>query len=191
MKNDIQENISNLNDGIKVLSKANTENSRVLLMCEQKTIYRDSLKSAFHSFLNQWDPDFTYASFENLKSLGVNIISNPILRKDIINLVEVEMDMLDVSDMNRINQMNIVMVLPIMKHYFFRDLNYDIDSNITHDTFPLIPSNYEAMIHDPEFYNVCTEVAFKQQRSIKRFYDFNEKAKNVVSKIESEIKLLE
>jgi hypothetical protein len=123
LKNDIQENIGNLNKGIYQLEIANKDISKVLLMYEQKTPYNDSLLPAFANFLGQWDPDFTYAGFENLKNLGVNIISNTTLRKQIINLIEVEMDILDNSDMSRIDQMNLVMVLPLMKKYFFRDLN--------------------------------------------------------------------
>lgn len=191
LKYDIEENIANLNEGIKVLEKASADNSKVLLMCEQKIPYHDSLRPAFHNFLNQWDPDFTYAGFENLKSLGVNTISNPTLRKKIINLIEVEMDMLDNSDMSRISQMNSVMILPTIKKYFYRDLNYNADLSLTRENFPLIPSNYKAMTNDQEFYNVCTEAAFRQRRSIIRFKNFNKKANNLVSDIESEIIRLE
>ena len=185
LKNDIQENIGNLNEGIKQMEISNADISKVLLMYEQKTPYNDSLLPAFSVFMGQWDPDFTYAGFENLKNLGVNIISNKTLRKEIIKLNEVEMDILDNSDMSRIDQMNLVMVLPMMKKYFFRDLNYEDES------LPLIPSNYQTMINDPEFYNVCTEIAFRQKRSIIRFSNFNKTANNLISEIDSEIQFLE
>jgi len=185
LKNDIKENINNLEEGIRQLKISNESISEVLDMYEQKTPYEDSLLPAFSFFLGQWDPDFTYAGFENLKSLGVNIISNPKLRKEIIRLIEVEMDILDNSDMDRINQLNSTMVLPIMKKYFFRDLEYE------DEYIPLVPNNYNAMINDPEFYNVCTEVAYRQRRSIIRFSKFNKSANQLIAKIESEILVLE
>ena len=191
IRNDMLENITNLNLGIDAIKIANADNAKVLLMYEQKTPYSDSLKNVFNNLFGQWDPDFTYAGFENLKSLGVNIISNPTLRKEIINMIEIEMDILDNSDMSRIGQMNSVMVLPIIKKYFFRDLNHNRDLNLKIENFPLVPSNYQAMINDQDFYNVCTEVAFRQKRSIIRFSEFNKTANQLVSKIESEIRLLE
>lgn len=184
LKNDIHENIGNLNEGINYLKIANNDITKVLLMYEQKATYNDSLLPAFSNFFGQWDPDFTYAGFENLKNIGVNIISNTTLRTEIINLIEVEMDILDNSDVRRIDQLNLVMVLPIMKKYFSRDLNNK------DEYLPLIPSNYQTMINDQEFYNVCTEIAYRQKRSIIRFSNFNKKANKLISKIESEIQLI-
>lgn len=184
LKSDIQENIDNLNKGIKLLEIAKKDMSHVLAMCKQKTQYHDSLLPVFSDFLNQWDPDFTYAAFENLKNIGVNTISNQTLRKEIINLIEVQMNILDNSEMNRINQLTSIMVLPMQKRYFYRDLSDEGDFLL------LVPSNYNEMINNPEFYNVCTEVAYRQRRSIIRFSDFNILANRLISKIESEIQLL-
>ena len=185
IKNDLQENIKNLENGIDMLELGRTDNMEVIKMYEQKTPYHDGLLPSFTDFLNFWDPDFTYAGFENLKSQGVNLISNQHLRKQIINLIEVEMDILDNSDMSRIHQISTTMVNPIIKKYFYRDLNSK------DEYLPYIPSNYDVMIQDPEFYNVCTEIAYRQLRSIVRYERFNEKAKHVITLIESEIQALE
>lgn len=185
LQSDLTHNIDNLEEGIRRLKTGHEDNLRVLELYRQKTPYNDSLLPFFSDFLNQWDPDFTYAGFENLKSQGVNIISNPELRKDIINLVEVEMDILDHADMGRIDQLNSVLVLPMLKTYFYRDMS------VWGNDLPFIPSNYDAMINDPEFYNICTEVAFRQRRSIFRFTKFNKSANDLISRIESEIKRIE
>lgn len=185
LRNDILENVANLKEGIIELKISNERVSQVLEMYEQKIPYNDSLLPAFSKFLGQWDPDFTYAGFENLKSIGVNIISNTTLRKELIKLIEVEMDILDNSDMERVNQVNTTMVLPMTKKYFYRDFNNEKEQ------YQLIPSNYIAMINDPEFYNICTEVAYRQKRSIIRFTKFNTSAKVLISEIDAEIRSLE
>ena len=185
IRSDLQENIANLEEGIIQLGISKTSNLKVIAMYEQKTVYHDSLLPSFSNLNGFWDPDFTYAGFENLKNLGVNLISNEPLRKEIINLIEIEMDILDTSDMTRIDQINITMLLPMSKKYFYRNLK----SNGEYLSY--IPSNYDAMIQDPEFYNVCTELTYRQQRSSIRFAKFNEKAKELITKIESEIKALE
>ena len=185
IKSDLQENIINLEKGIQMIEIGRLDNIEVIKMYEQKTPYHDSLIPFFSDFINFWDPDFTYAGFENLKSQGVNLISNEYLRKDIIKLIEVEMDILDNSDMSRLDQIIITMILPISKKYFYRDLTSK------NDYLPFIPSNYGVMIQDPEFYNVITEVANRQLRSKVRYERFNVKAKNVIALIESEIKALE
>jgi hypothetical protein len=185
IKSDLQENIINLEEGIIQLGASKTNTLKVISMYEHKTPYHDSLLPTFSNFIGMWDPDFTYAGFENLKCLGVNLITNVHFRKEIIILLEIEMDILDTSDMSRFDQINITMLLPMIKKYFHRNLK----SKGEH--LPYMPSNYVAMINDPEFYNVCTELAYRQQRSSIRFAKFNEKAKELITKIESEIKALE
>ena len=185
LKSDIQENVDNLSEGIVLMEVAKHDMSAVLDMHLLKTPYHDSLLPPFSNFMDLWNPDFTYAAFHNLKNIGVNTISNQTLRKEIINLIEVEMEILDKAEMNRINQLTAELILPIEKKYFYRDLES------SEEYLPLVPSNYEAMIQDPEFYNVCTEVAYRQRRSIKRYTNFNLSAQALISQIESEIERLE
>lgn len=185
LKSDIQENIDNLNKGIKKLEIAKKDMSQVLELYKNKTQFHDSLIPTFSSFTNLWNPDFTYAAFENLKNIGVNTISNQALRKEIVNVIEVEMDILDNAEMNRIKQLTSIMILPMQKKYFFRDLNRETDF------LDLVPSQYDEMINDPEFYNICTEVAYRQRRSIIRFSKFNTSANKLIAEIDSEIQLLE
>lgn len=181
IKSDIQENIQNLENGIDMLIEVNMNTLKVISYCEHKTSYSDSDQSVFNSFYGFWDPDFTYAAFENLKNQGVNLISKESLRKSLINLHEVEMDILDISEVKRQNMIFENIILPIQKRYFFRDINSDSE------IWALVPSNYKEMINDPEFYAVCTEIAYRQTRSLARFRAFNIKAKNVIDQIDKEL----
>ena len=182
IKIDIEENVNNLKKGIRVLEYCNEGMSQVILAYEQKKPYNDSMLIDYSRFIGWWNPDFTYASFENLKNVGVNIISNPVLRRDIINLIEVDMNILDVAEANRINQINSSMILPLIKDYFYRDLSVK--------NYSYMPNNYEVMINDPRFYNICTEFSFRQKSSINRYQVFNQKARNLISRINSEIQKL-
>ena len=115
---------------------------------------------------------------------GVNIISYPMFRLVIINLVGIEIDILDNSDMIRIDELNSIWILPNMEKYFYRDLA------IRGNDLPLTPGHYDASIHNPEFDNICKEGAFRQRSLIIRFANFNKLANDLISGIESEIQRL-
>ncbi len=182
LKSDIQENILNLETGIPYLETSMNSNFKLIEYYEKKTSYNDSLIHDFSEIFTYWDPDFTYAAFENLKTQGVNLVANDILRKSIINLFEVEMDILDVSEMNRLDALNETLVIPLQKKYFYRD--YTSSKKV----WPLLPMQYSNMMKDPEFYSACSEYAYRQHRSIMRFEAFNKKSQNVITQIDRELK---
>ncbi|SEP67131.1 hypothetical protein SAMN05421824_0017 [Hyunsoonleella jejuensis] len=187
LKEDIKSNINNLNKGIGELNRMKSNNIEVIKFFEQKTPYNESMNQYFFNFLSFWDPDFSYASFENLKDQGVDLISNVDLRKSIINLFDVDMDILDIADMARMHILFENMVIPIQRKYFYRDHT----SMEPWSTTPFLPLNYNDMIHDMEFYSVCTEIAYRQTRSIQLYKAFNLNAESLVKEINSEIKNLE
>jgi len=185
VKSDIQENVKNLEVGIVILKEVYNKNLKIIDYYQQKIPYNESMDTLFNNFYTNWDPDFTYAAFENLKNQGVSLISNEMLRKSLITLHEVEMNILDVSELNRQDMIYENMILPIQKKYFYRSISVDSEF------WPLVLSDYENMIHDPEFYSACTEIAYRQTRSIARFQEFNIKAKHVIEQIDSELENME
>lgn len=185
IKSDLKENIQNLKEGIKHTDSSYFNNSKIISLYKQKTPYHDSLLVYFSNFSGYWDPDFTYAGFENLKSIGVNLISNAELRREIINTIEIEMDILDNSDKSRMDQINGTLFLPLAKKYLHRNIEFG------KEYLSLIPTDYDTMIQDDEFYNVCTEIAYRQSRSSFRFKKFNKKANALISKISQEIVTLD
>ncbi|WP_162919992.1 hypothetical protein [Hanstruepera ponticola] len=183
LKEDIETNINNLNEGIRVVNQLKNNNLQVIKFFEQKTPYEESMIQYFSNFLGIWDPDFSYASYENLKSQNLDLISNRDLRQTIVNLFDVEMDMLDIAEMERIHILFENMIVPIQKKYFYRDYTSKMP-------WPYVPMNYSNMIEDMEFYAVCTEIAYRQTRSIERFKEFNIMSASVIEQIDSEIKVL-
>ena len=185
IKSDIEENIQNLEVGRTQLEDISKNTQKVLEYYNQKTPYSSKMKEDFNNFYGLWDPDFTYAAFENLKSQGVNLISNESLRKSLIKLHEIEMNILDVSEVSRGNLIYESMILPIQKKYFYRSKSSDGEN------WQLMLSDYESMINDPEFYAVFTEVAYRQSRSKNRFHKFNIKAKEILKQIDKELEQLQ
>jgi hypothetical protein len=181
IKSDIEANIQNLEVGRTMLEVVSKNTLKVIDYYKQKTPYTNKMEEDFINFYGFWDPDFTYAAFENLKSQGVNLISNESLRKSLINLHEIEMNILDISEVSRGNSIYESMILPIQKKYFFRSKSSD------NGEWQLMLSDYESMINDPEFYAVFTEVAYRQSRSMNRFHAFNTKAKDVIKQIDNEL----
>lgn len=81
MRADIQANIENPEEGIRLLEKLRTNTPNVIRHYEQQIGFDESVVSSLEYFLGYWDPDFRRAPFENLKSEGVSIISSYSLRK--------------------------------------------------------------------------------------------------------------
>ena len=181
LKGDIEANINNLNEGITTMGVINKNNLKIIEFFEDKTPYDKSMAQYFHNFLGFWDPDFSYASYENLKSQGLDLISNNDLRKSIINLFDVEMDKLDIAEMTRMNILFENMIVPMQRKYFYKDYT----SNVP---WHYVPYDYNDMMKDMEFYSVCTEMAFRQTRSIERYKAFIFRSESLIEQIDLEIK---
>ena len=93
------------------------------------------------------------------------------------------MDILDISNIKRLDLLLEHMIIPIQKKYFHRDYR-------TIMPWPLVPNDYKGMMEDKEFYSVCTEMAYRQTRDIEKFKAFNIKSKRIVDQINAELKEL-
>jgi hypothetical protein len=116
----------------------------------------------------------------NLKKEGVNLISNNNLRNKIIELYEIDMDILDVSDLNRHNDyMNSVGNRILNKHFYF-------DSENGYQPF-----DYEKMMSDNEYFSFVTFFMRHQQVALSKSQMVTKKAKLINEKITQEIKQLQ
>ena len=96
------------------------------------------------------------------------------------------MDILDIAEMERMYILFANMIAPMQKKYLSRVYS-DMEPWFT---TPSKPINYNSMIQDIEFYGVCTEMVYRQSRSIQLYQAFNVKAEILIEQIDSEIELL-
>jgi hypothetical protein len=185
ISNDIQKNIANIEEGIVYLDQGKISSINVLKYIEAKQEYTDSMLTDFTNFTSFWDPDFTEASFENLKNVGVNLISNDTLRNRIIGLFEIDMDILDVSDLNSHNSYMSAVADPVFSHYFY--YNWKSLENINER----ILLNYEKMKADQQFYSICSRLLLDQEIALRKSNAFIEKSKLLNAAIEKQIDLLQ
>ena len=182
LQNDIKYNIGNINEGItNSLEKGLVHSQNILIAFEKQTKYDSTMIQDFNFYFYFWDPDFRYASFENLKKEGVNLISNDSLRNKIIELYEIDMDILDVSDLNRhTNYMTSVGYRILNKHLY-----------IDRETGNSLPFDYEKMMSDNDFYSFTTYFLKHQHIAWWKSKQFIEKAKLLNENIAQEIKQLQ
>ena len=181
LQNDIKYNIGNIDEGItNSLEKGLVHSQNMLIAFEKQTKYDSTMIKDFNFYFYFWDPDFRYASFENLKKEGVNLISNDSLRNKIIELYEIDMDILDVSDLNRhTNYMTSVGYRILNKHLY-----------IDRKTGNSLPFDYEKMMSDNEYYSIITYILSHQRIAFWKSKQFIEKAKLINENIAQEIKQL-
>lgn len=198
IKSDIDANITNIEIGNTFISDAIKKSNQVIIYYKNKVPVEKVDMGVFDVFLTNWDPDFTYASFENLKREGINLISDKSLRKDIVRIFEVDMSILDKSEIGRYLSLYNQLILPTQRKYFYREKSNvatyndhdhpDFDYTQSVNNIRQLPSNYSRMIQDQEFFNVVTETNYRQQRMLVRNQVFLKNAKDVSDKIDTYIK---
>ena len=198
IKSDIDANISNIETGNEYLKIAILKSSTVLEYVEQQVPEDQIDITVFDGFFTNWDPDFTYASFENLKREGVNLIADKPLRQSIVKHFEVDMMVLDEAERGRVNSQYDHMIIPMRRKYFYKKKVSSAEyakNQLPVFSFPheineirVLPSDYNSMIRDQEFYNITTDVNYRQQRMMIRNGVFLTNAREVSEKIGAYIK---
>lgn len=181
IQNDVNKNIKNIDEGIIILEEGIKRSKEIVSAFEKQTKYDTIMNKHFRFYAFYWDPDFRNASFENLKKEGVNLIANDSLRNRIIDIFEIDMDILDVSDLNKHNDyMTSVGNRILNKHFYF-------DSK----TGDLRPFNYEKMMSDNEFYSFTSFILANQNIELKKSKEFIEKSQSLNEEITKEINRLQ
>ena len=185
IRNDISKNIANIEEGIIYTKEGKQCNLNVLNYLEGKKEYAESMIKDFTYFTNYWDPDFTEASFENLKNVGVNLIRDDSLRNRIIELFEIDMDILDVSNLNSHNNYMTSVANPVLSKYFY--YNWKSMKSI----FEQIPINYDMLTADKQFYSICSRILLDQEIALLESEVFIAKSKLLNRAIEDRINLIQ
>jgi hypothetical protein len=178
---DINNNILNIEEGIIVLKEGIGLTKNILSAYDNKTTYDSSMNKNFLFYKYFWDPDFRYASFENLKKEGVNLISNDTLRDNIIEIFEIDMDILDVSDLNSHKNYMISVGDKIVNKHLFMDFKRG----------EVLPFNYNKMMTDSSFYSFASFYLVNQYTAWEKSEKFIEKAHIINKLIKEDIKRLQ
>ncbi|WP_455168789.1 hypothetical protein [Aegicerativicinus sediminis] len=181
IRSNLTQNVLHLEEYAASSINVNTAITKILGFWEEKIPYSpdmDTLFSLFHVYNNI---SFERNAYENLKVVDANLISNNNLKKNISDIFEIELTQYDPYTQARNDRYNISVVLPIQNKYFSRkwkgqSLNTDLH-----------PSNYDVMMNDIQFYNMCTELAYRRKQAANNFIKSATKLKQLIAKIDQEI----
>ena len=142
---------SNLKDDLKDL-EYNIENNKMRLECneiirkviEEKTPFSDTLKPYFGTFFGNFQLLENRSAWENLKSIGLDLISNDSLRNNVSNLYSTKYEYLESLEKGFDDKFQWDYLYPkVMEHISFDKVWVSGK-----------PRHYEKWINDPEFYEV-------------------------------------
>ena len=148
LKNDLN---TEFNPGIKYYTNRNKDLSRLReFYLNKEIIPKDSLLKYFRSNLGLWNIILNKGAFENLKSTGIDIISNDYLRTKISSLYSNGYPEIE----NRVNMVNQFYA------YEFRPILHEnmilYDSTFSHDDFNDLKNNKQIGNRIMEYYALRT-----------------------------------
>jgi len=142
---------SNLQMDLKDL-EFNKENNKIRIqsnevirkVIEQKLLYNDTLKTHFGNFFGNFQLSENTSAWENLKSVGLDLISNDSLRKNISNLYSNQYEYLENLEKGLDDRYHWDYLYPqVLEHIVLDELWVSGK-----------PQNYDEWINDVEFYEV-------------------------------------
>ncbi len=125
---------------------------------------------------------FSTAAFENLKSDGLSLISNDSLKIDIINIYDQQLNNIQITFANQIENFITAVVNPYYTKHF------EVDSK--ENQLLYIPNNYEDMLQNREMTNMLSNINSLRIYAIRLYENTQKKISDLIIKIESEIKTL-
>ena len=143
---------------------------------EAKRTYHDSLDSYFYVPTGNYSFGISYATFENLKSQGLDIISNKDLRLNLVKLYEEEYWLLKDQETKLANAFTNA-TLPFTRKHFklLSDTRYK-------------PNDYNNILQNVEFLNILYESNYLAQLYFRQCARVSEATSKVIEKIENELK---
>ncbi len=123
------------------------------------------------------------AAFENLKNEGLSFISNDSLKIAIIDIYEQEITLIQNTFANQLENFNTSIVGPFYNRHF------ELDTKKNNAIF--IPNNYEELLENREMTNILSTVNGLRLYGIAYYEAVLEKIRNIIIKVENELKTLE
>jgi len=173
MKSNLQADLKDLEFNIKYNKERIQCNEVIRTVIEQKLPYNDTLKPYFGKFFGNFQLSENTSAWENLKSVGLDLISNDSLRKNLSNLYSNKYAYLE----------NLEKGLDDRYHWDY--LYPKVLEHISMDELWVSgkPRNYDEWINDIEFYEVL-------KMNMKwRYYMQNQYEQNYESVLELEVQI--
>ncbi len=153
-----------------------SKNKRLIDHLEAKLAYHDSLDVYFFTPVANYSYGVSYATFENLKSQGLDIVTNKALRLDIVKLYE-------------------------ETYWRLKDQETKIGNALTNASLPFTrkhfrliegpgykPNNYNAILENKEFLNLLYESYYITLTYYEQSIGAIEATSKAIEKIENELK---
>ena len=180
MKANLQDDLKDLEYNIKYNKKRTEYNEVIRKVIEEKTPYSDTLRPYFGKFFGNFQLTENTTAWENLKSVGLDLISNDSLRNSLSNLYSNKYEYLENLEKGLDDKYHWDFLYPqILKHMKIDDL---WDSGA--------PINYNDWINDHEFYEVI-KLNIKWRYYMQNQYERNHKmVYSLVEQIDEHLKSL-
>lgn len=132
--------------------------------------YSVDMDLAFAKITNWTSPFLKSTAYENLKNVGLDIISDPTLKENLIQIFEYEFPYL-IDDYDR-TEWN--MAENVTFPYFVKRIRQISRSEAR-------PHNYEELMNDPEFANILSRLITTRSYGIKLCSETREKVKSIIA----------
>lgn len=182
LKSDLQETLEGLSDGIHIDSVALAGYRELIAAIEENEPYSPKIDSACAYLIYFHVPRFTNTTYESIKSQGLDLITNDILKKQVTRLYERQFNYLreDLTT-TQWSGWNTTTRTYITRYLKFKDSSTGII---------VYPVDFERMKKDQEFINFLSELIVTRSLVINEYYQTIDEIKNVIIAVEQEINLL-
>ena len=153
-----------------------TKSKKLIDHLEAKRSYHDSLDQYFYVPTGNYSFGISYATFENLKSQGLDIISNKDLRLNLVKLYEEDYWLLKDQETKVANAFTNA-TLPFTRKHF---------KLLNGPTYK--PNNYNNILENAEFLNILYESNYLAQLYFRQCVRVSEATSKVIAKIKNELK---
>ena len=179
LKQGLESNKSILENRKLQFKEFQAKSKKLIDHLEAKRTYHDSLDSYFFVPVGNYSFGISYATFENLKSQGLDIITDKEVRLDLVQLYEEDYWRLKDQETKIANALTNA-TLPFTRKHF--KLMYKDDAG------GLKPNNYNAILQNEEFLNLLYESNYLSYSYYKQSIQSLEATSKVIEKIENELK---
>jgi len=176
LKQGLESNISILENRKLKYKRFQSKSEKLIDHIEAKRTYHDSLDQYFYLAVANYSFGISYATFENLKSQGLDIITNEDLRLALVKLYEEDYWQLKDQETKVANAFTNATLPFTRKH--FKLMN----------GARLKPINYDYTMQNAEFLNILYESNYLAQLYFKQCQKFIESTSKVIEKMNIELK---